>query len=252
MRTVYKVILSKIGVNRSVATIFRYAPKSMNGLGLPHIFIDQGCSQIKSLLSHINTKTKLGGTMSAQLESCSIELGSTRHMFTLRYDKWSHILTNCWTNNIWKFADLYSINLKGDYSRPHPLRERDIGTMDIIIENNFEAISNETLRTLNRCRLYLQIVTLADILDVDGVNIDPLINSLETRIDRKSSWVWPEQVRPLKNEWTTWLKMVEEILEPYIYNIQGLGNWIKTPHQRFQWKYSPTLDTFYFDNGTND
>jgi len=73
----YKVILSKMGVNRSIATIFRYVPKNMNGLGLPHIFIEQGCSQIKSLLSHINTTTKLGGTMSAQLESCSIELRST-------------------------------------------------------------------------------------------------------------------------------------------------------------------------------
>ena len=123
-------------------------------------------------------------------------------MFTLQYDKWSHILTKCWTKNIWKFTDLYSIELKGNYSRPLPLRERDIGIMDVLIDYNDEELSKDTLQTINRCRLYLQIVTLADLLDVDGVNIDPNINSVEIKTYREISWEWPEQVKPLKTEWT--------------------------------------------------
>jgi len=124
--------------------------------------------------------------------------------------------------------------------------------MDILIDYNDEELSYDTLRTINRCRLYLQIVNLADLLDVDGVNIDPNINSLEIKIDRKSSWEWPEQVKPSKTKWTIWLMMVEENLLPYVYNIQGLGKWINKPHQRFEWKYSPTSDKLYFNTGDQD
>jgi len=108
MLPVYKVILPKMGVIRSIASIFRYAPKHLNGLGLPHIFVEQGCSQLKTLISHLNTDTKLGKSMCAQLEACSIEIGSTNFLFNLDFAAWSMLLTNCWMKNVWRFTDKYS------------------------------------------------------------------------------------------------------------------------------------------------
>ena len=123
-----------MGIIRSIASIYRYAPRSMNGLGLPHIFVEQGCHHIKSLLSHINTGTKLGISMTAQLEACAIEIGSTNPMFTLPFVHWEYLLTECWMKNIWQFIDKYGIEIRGNYERPQSNREKDIGLMDIIMD----------------------------------------------------------------------------------------------------------------------
>ena len=213
MLPVYKTILPKMGIIRTINTIYRYAPKYMNGLGLPHIYVEQGISHVQTLLSHMNTTTKLGHLMKAQVQSCSIELGSTKHLFQLDYQKWSHLLTNCWTKSLWKFVNEYDISIQGEYDKPIKVCERDEGIMDILVnELTAQNTTESEILTLNRCRLYLQVVTLSDICCSDGLSIDRAIYLGERYEDRKSRWIWPEQARPSTKEWENWKRIMEFII----------------------------------------
>ena len=236
MLPVYKTILPKMGVIRTINTIYRYVPKHMNGLGLPHIYTEQGIAHIQTFLSHMNTTTKLGHLMMAQIQSCSIELGSTKILFHLDYQTWSPLLTNCWTKSLWRFVKEYNINLQGKYDKPTKVCERDEGIMDVLVNaltsNN---TTEDEILIINRCRLYLQIVTLSDICCSDGLRIDHDIYVGERNEDRKSRWIWPEQARPNTKEWETWKRTIDIIIQPYLQKIGWLGKWTEKSHQEYKW-----------------
>src|SRR5687768_6626116 len=58
---------------------------------------------------------------------------------------------------------------------------------------------------LNNCQLYLQVETLADITDPNGIQLDP--NILHGHLSLFSSHSikrWPEQARPQGTSWGCW------------------------------------------------
>ena len=52
MNPVYKVMISKMGVNKHIPLEYRYGPKSMQGLELPHLYTTQGIEQIQHVLQN--------------------------------------------------------------------------------------------------------------------------------------------------------------------------------------------------------
>ncbi len=64
------------------------------------------------------------------------------------------------------------------------------------------------IRTLNLCRLYLKVESLAELCDVDGTKLLPAAwngNPLPTT----STLLWPRQGRP--NCWATWRQAIAEL-----------------------------------------
>ena len=53
-------ILSKMGINQNFPREVVYCPISYGGLGLRHLYCEQGIGQITKLLSHTRADTKLG------------------------------------------------------------------------------------------------------------------------------------------------------------------------------------------------
>ena len=75
-----------MGICRTIPIEYRYAPKYLNGLGLPDLYALQGIEKIKAIVNQIHSGTKLGATMMAQLEACNIELGIGAHMMEIPFD----------------------------------------------------------------------------------------------------------------------------------------------------------------------
>ena len=92
----YDVILSKMGINKKISKIFRFAPTSIGGLGLPHLYIMQGIAHILAILNHCNRDTQIGHMLVAQLELACIEVGTGQHLFELPFQPYSALLTHCW------------------------------------------------------------------------------------------------------------------------------------------------------------
>eukprot|EP00957_Ditylum_brightwellii_P050206 3807023-Ditylum_brightwellii.AAC.1 len=72
--------------------------------------------------------------------------------------------------------------------------------MDLFIRHGYR---KHELAALNRCRIYLQVVTLSDIVSGDRLNVLDCI-FLGKRIGREDRYEWPAQGRPSKIYWNKW------------------------------------------------
>jgi len=101
--------------------------------------------------------------------------------------------------------------------------------MDMLRSN----ISDEkTLFQLNCCRLQLQVVTLADIVELSGKRV--LNDCLVGRNMRHSNLNWPKQIVPV-GWWNLWSSYLSSVIVPYIRQ-HTLGPVINTSHQSWPWK----------------
>ena len=66
------------------------------------------------------------------------------------------------------------------------------------------------LRQLNRCQIYLQAITLADITDLTGQNICPRAQKGERHPHRKTNYMWPNQEKINAKYWTIWTTCVKD------------------------------------------
>jgi hypothetical protein len=127
---------------------------------------------------------------------------------------------------------------------PQPQRENDQYIMDIILQSN--QFKPAEVRRLNYCRLYLNVVTLADITKPNGFDLDPCL--LEGNVSLYSSstrWHTVNQDRPSEKEWRLW-----RVANAIWSNSQGrlylpLGAWLFPPSdlrfQFFAYKYRRSL-----------
>ena len=97
MLPAYKVILPMIGTNRHIPLTYRYAPVTMQELGLPNMYSKQGASHIRMLLNHLPYRTKSGIALTLELEHMIIEIGtSCSNPLSLSFTKWGHLYTEYW------------------------------------------------------------------------------------------------------------------------------------------------------------
>ena len=90
-------------------------------------------------------------------------------------------------------SDYYKIKFHGDYDRPRLQRHNDFFLMDRVYEST---LSIDTILKINRCRMYLNVLTLADISLGDGSTIDPQVYQGRKSEYRYSIHQWPRQARP--------------------------------------------------------
>ena len=104
-------------------------------------------------------------------------------------------------------------------------------------------LSPKALRRLNACRLYLQVITLADITDGGGhLLMDHYLKGHKAP-DRRSKFDWPIQMRPDSSTWKFWECCIRRLFtrdmrhKPYLRQL--LRAWTsRKPHQT----WSNTID----------
>ena len=241
MKPAYKVILSKLGSNRHIPLQYRYGPKELNGLGLPHLYTMQGTAKLKAFITHMKSGTKIGRTLEGQLEATNIEVGTSEHLFDLEYRKWEVLMTTSWLKSLWEFTDRYNIKVKGNYTTPRPTREYDRFLMEVVMKEKRMLFDDNEIKVINRCRLYLQVMTLGDIATTDGYQIAHKVREGIIDSNRRSSYKWPCQIRPTKGEWKIWKKALQYAWQPLLLNKDKepkLGRWCDNSHQKFTFLWS--------------
>ena len=97
-------------------------------------------------------------------------------------------------------------------------------------------VTHDTLKRLNACRLYLQVITVSDICDAAGRMI--LEESLHGRLtrDRVSSFKWSIQPRPSQRAWKAWRDTLHRLYtrDASVRLRTTLGPWVARSHQK--WK----------------
>jgi hypothetical protein len=125
------------------------------------------------------------------------------------------------------------------------IRQNDCAITETPQSENF---TKSQLESINACRLYLQITTIAEIANENGTNI--LQCSLKGILDEstnlpqlwqysRSTLDWPYQEGPPAKAWKLWKRLLSSITTntPALRLTHTLGPWLTTLHNQRQWKY---------------
>ena len=141
-------------------------------------------------------------------------------------------------------CDQYKIFIDGQYEQPTTARVNDSALMELLVEAGIH--DDNDLRSINRCRIYLEVQNMSDITDGSGTKIAHCALHHIKDPERITKYKWPRQPKTTKNDWIAWddaIKNVWTISETY--HIQSkLGEWTQQPHFNTPWyidQHNPKL-----------
>jgi hypothetical protein len=144
-------------------------------------------------------------------------------MFTLHSIYGPATLTISWVLDIWSLLKLFktTITLTNSWL-PLTQRQNDQSLMYLA---TLHTCRKGELWQINRCRIYLRVISVSDITDFDGNRV------LQTCYDRLHSVDninirWPNQQRPTKGGWKIWRKFLLSISDDNRYLLQPLVDWL--------------------------
>jgi len=238
--------IHKCNICRTFPIDFRYLPHKYHGLNLPDLYLEQHMGQIKELISHSTSQGVLGQQIRLSLESIQMELGVNDLFFNYPYNVYNHLLiTPSWMTSIWRFLRTQGLNIHGWSHKLSPTRKNDLSIMEEFVK---KGLCKDTLITLNKCRLYLQVHSLADITNAKGTSITNAALSGKLDTDRKSTFSWRKVRKPILRDWYIWKESLHStfcVTDSHSALLQPLGEWISSPNQQWTWRYDNETRTLY-------
>ena len=199
--------LPKMGFAATTSRAVIFGSKKFGGFGLTRLRDFQGVNQITLFLQHVRLSDSIGkmyqigyswyqhycGTGFAVLSEPSVSL--------------LHAPIGWFTTLRTFLADTnLGIDVAPTILRlPKPLRGGDKNLVESFCTLNW---STSKMNNLNYCRLFLQVETLAEISNTDGLSILPAAWQGRA-LPSNSTLLWPRQERP--NSWTLWRKAIAQL-----------------------------------------
>ena len=121
---------------------------------------------------------------------------------------------------------------------PH---ENDCSIMDLAVSHR---LSMPIIKSIKRCRIYLQVLFLLDMVSSDGQTILPEVLDGIPPIDRDSKLEWMTQLSPCHKDWNHW----SVFLQYFTRNGKlrnPLGWWTNPTHQHWQWFRDPDSHVYH-------
>jgi hypothetical protein len=134
-----------------------------------------------------------------------VELGILRPLANLSYDELGILATDSLLKSTWDFLDQHNFQLHTRDFDTFPC-QGDCYIMEAILPY---VSSDEQLLWVNKCRLYLRVIYLSDIVTGDGTSIEDIawLGSMRMHPQREESW--PNQQNPPMRAWLLWRKVLK-------------------------------------------
>ena len=235
------VLLPKLHINRHTARSIVFGGELYGGLALPNPFITQGIDKLRLFLGHLRIQDRTGQLIHIDMSYLQLLAGCGTLFLNQDENNFKWLETG-WLQSLWSFASKYSLKFlyPTGWVPPKP-RSYDMFLMDFFQQCK---LTVKDMRVLNRCRLYLQVLTVSDIMTADGKAILPAIKTGQLLDDRPSNLLWPTQGRPSPQEWNIWKQHLAH-MENKGKLVQPLGKWIASTHQRWRYLSDLTTDIVY-------
>jgi hypothetical protein len=139
----------------------------------------------------------------AELEHLHLETGQPSFSFTNRFfDTHPTLLTHSWAVETWRFMQLHAITIDLNLPQFRLRRLHDTFLMPALLNSS---IPKTQWKQFNKCRLYLNVISLADLSSGDGMYLrDNILNGIFDRGTSRNSIKWPARQRPPSSSWTVW------------------------------------------------
>jgi hypothetical protein len=207
-RSYLPTLLSRMGFNRFTKQLLLFGPSSLGAFGFTNTWTDQSIAQIQLFLGHLRKNEGIRVLTNILLETLQLVIGSSLPLFHYPSTQILKFCTRNWLLNVWEF--LISIHGTIHLERAWKLElqhANDVSLMDYFM-THLPPLPPKTLKRLNACRIFLQVITLADLTDGSGTHILPGSLQGARHNDRRSSYTWPHQIRPSSKAWRTWRKKI--------------------------------------------
>ena len=235
MSPVLKQFLPKIGLNRNIPRDLLYAPSIVQGFDIKSPYFMQGINHVCDISEHLWKDDLTGRLLKCNLEQLRIEMGDNEPILSTSIDRYlPYLLTQSYVKHTWQFMSQEKITLNDGTATIPLLRANDCCIMQEFANN--KAINKGSLATLNRCRLYLKVFTLSDIVTGDGKRIrDEAWHGRQYDTGRDSSQ-YPIWGRPGLQAWSMWRTALQSTFCSVRQKLltTPLGNWEHIPSH---WKW---------------
>jgi hypothetical protein len=247
IRPVLDAGLNKSAICKTFPKAVIHGPKEEGGLDITHLYTHQGLSRIEILHDHLGQKSMTDELLQTSIEAAKVEVGIGRNLFQLDYDLYEPIVTDCWVKATWQFAHEHQIDIKDSTTKNlHLHRENDVFLMEIFAHQGY---SKETLKKINRCRLYLQVTTLSDITCGYGSTFTKALNCIYDKTI-PHYYHWPKQPRPGNQAIKAWRKALKDCFPRVNGTLEyQLGEWLYPPQEKWLWYFSPRTTLIYQKQG---
>jgi hypothetical protein len=194
-----KAALARLGINRNIARDIVFGSPLFGGLGLWHLFVEQGIAQLELLLWHLRAKTTQGALLVIGLSWWHLSTGFSTSL-------WEHMDANIlyvehsWYTSLKEFLSFVNGTVYIPPKQLLPwtlLLQEDKCIMERI--STLPGASRADLKAFNQCRLYLGVVFLSEITMAEGLTLDRTAWT-GTR-ERFSPYLWPFQPCPAPKSW---------------------------------------------------
>jgi hypothetical protein len=231
--------LSASGFSKSFPRAILYAPASIQGLGVQNLYHSQSCRHIKDILDQTWKKSPSEKYIRMTTEAFKLEAGILGPLFEYKGEiDWVEV-PNLWIQQTLQFCQQYDISFEERGTSLRPKRINDVSIMTSLKDIGF---TRSTLKAVNRCRLYLRVCTLADIVDGNGRQLHPEVFS-KTPFGRRDNYVWPTQGHPTRQDWVTWETTIRHCFQPQDTVRPRMGHWILPPEKFLSdWDFFLTAD----------
>ena len=204
-------ILNLLGYNKHYPHAVAFAPQSLFGCGLSDLRLEQGLSQIQSLLDYVGTDHKVGTVMIISLRNLQTEAG-------VSYDLLRHptsrlpYLTDCWLLSVRRFCADHNISFQVKSNRlPLLARDGDSFLMESALAMGFKP---QELKDINLVRSFVGVTTVSDLATANGTNLVPAAWSAMPMSDRISRLKFARQCAPTSYQKGLWRRLLRNLLIP--------------------------------------
>ena len=220
------IIVARCGYNRNTKREIIYGPMAYGGANFRHLYMHQGVGQITLFMRHWRQPNTIPG----KLLKCAVAwtqmtAGTSYSILQRVYEDLPHMESK-WLVSMRTFMAQINASIDLDHKGVPPTqRQHDAHIMDAILES--DKFTASQIRRLNYCRLFLQAVTISDITDATGMQLD--LSKLTGVPDARSSsttWLHVHQDRPSEIEWKLWRKANRLWSDPAGNLYNPLGPWL--------------------------
>lgn len=169
MAPILRVGLPCSGVIRNIARELRHGPIEDQGLGIHDIYVTMNLKKLQYLLHYGTFQHRPGPLIEITLAGMQLEVGCKQQVLNTNFQQYGALATRSWIKGLWEWLSDSKFVMEGPASQNWLISTEDDTIIDWCIKQRY---NGERLKCINKCRMFLKVITLRDLMTVDGKQLN--------------------------------------------------------------------------------